>query len=162
MQCKEIEARQSVRLFQKNKEIPKEVLEDILLAAAAAPSGRNLQPWRFRVIDKKEEISSISENMKMNHWIRNSSCIIAVGLAREAGYDIVKDAMGIGAAIENMLLEATSNQVDSCWVCGEVGEEVANMLGTGESIKLMALVALGYARGKGAKVKKKTIDELLF
>ena len=48
-----LNTRRSVRDFS-DKAVPKEVLENILLAAATAPSGAHKQPWTFCVISNSE------------------------------------------------------------------------------------------------------------
>jgi nitroreductase len=45
----ELRARRSVRSFSP-RPVPREVLEDALRAAGTAPSGANLQPWKFVVV----------------------------------------------------------------------------------------------------------------
>jgi len=44
-----IKIRRTVRDFS-NKPVPKEVIENCILAAGTAPSGANLQPWHFVVV----------------------------------------------------------------------------------------------------------------
>lgn len=51
--------RRSIRRF-KNKEPSKEMLEKLIMAASAAPSASNKQPWRFLVISNKEIISDLA------------------------------------------------------------------------------------------------------
>lgn len=46
--------RKSVRKFI-NKEIPAEVINDLLRAGMAAPSSRDRRPWEFIVIDQAKE-----------------------------------------------------------------------------------------------------------
>ena len=53
-----INKRRSIRQFS-DKPIPKEVIENILLSASAAPSGANKQPWTFCVISNAELKSKI-------------------------------------------------------------------------------------------------------
>lgn len=45
----ELQRRRSVRYFS-NRSVPREIIEDCLLAASSAPSGANLQPWHFVVV----------------------------------------------------------------------------------------------------------------
>jgi nitroreductase len=45
----EMQARRSVREFS-DRPIPREVIEECLLTAGSAPSGANMQPWRFVVV----------------------------------------------------------------------------------------------------------------
>ncbi len=44
--CSIMRQRRSVRMFS-DREVPREVIETICMAAATAPSGANKQPWRF-------------------------------------------------------------------------------------------------------------------
>jgi len=45
----EIRRRRTIRQFS-DRSVPREVIEDCLRAAGAAPSGANLQPWHFAVV----------------------------------------------------------------------------------------------------------------
>lgn len=52
--------RRSVRKY-KSTPVPKEHIEQILQAAASAPSAGNQQPWRFLVIDEKAVIQKLQK-----------------------------------------------------------------------------------------------------
>lgn len=61
--CAELGKRRTVRDFASDP-IPKEVLENCLLAAGSAPNGANLQPWHFVVVQDpklKREIREAAE-----------------------------------------------------------------------------------------------------
>jgi nitroreductase len=45
----ELQRRRTVRMFSPQR-VPRQIIEDCLLAAGSAPSGANLQPWRFVVV----------------------------------------------------------------------------------------------------------------
>ena len=45
----ELQRRRTVRMFSP-RAVPRQIIEECLLAAGSAPSGANLQPWRFVVI----------------------------------------------------------------------------------------------------------------
>ena len=47
---KDMQRRRSVRTFS-SRPVPREVIEDCLLTAGSAPSGANMQPWSFVVVD---------------------------------------------------------------------------------------------------------------
>lgn len=49
--------RRSIRAF-KNKEIPREELEQIVQAGLYAPSGQNRQTWKFTVVTDREKSGS--------------------------------------------------------------------------------------------------------
>lgn len=52
--------RRSVRDFSDRK-VPKEIIEDCLLAAGTAPNGANMQPWHFTVVSDPEVKKKIRE-----------------------------------------------------------------------------------------------------
>jgi nitroreductase len=50
----ELQRRRTVRYFSE-RPVPREIIEECLLSAGTAPSGANLQPWRFVVVSNPEE-----------------------------------------------------------------------------------------------------------
>jgi nitroreductase len=58
-----IYSRRSIRDFKPGKKIEGWKIEKLLMAAMAAPSACNIQPWDFIVIDDKDIISRIKKNI---------------------------------------------------------------------------------------------------
>lgn len=59
----EMQRRRTVRFFSE-RPVPREIIEDCLLTAGSAPSGANMQPWRFVVVSDaaiKREIRQAAE-----------------------------------------------------------------------------------------------------
>jgi nitroreductase len=59
----ELQRRRTIRTFS-SRPVPREIIEECLRAAGTAPSGANLQPWRFVVVsdpDVKREIREAAE-----------------------------------------------------------------------------------------------------
>jgi nitroreductase len=56
----ELQRRRTVRQFS-DRAVPRSVIADCLLAAGTAPSGANLQPWRFVVVSDPERKHRIRE-----------------------------------------------------------------------------------------------------
>ena len=66
----EINKRRSIRDFS-DKEVPKEVIENIIKAAGSAPSGAHKQPWTFCVISStklKYEIRKLAEKEEYENY----------------------------------------------------------------------------------------------
>ena len=66
----EINKRRSIRDFS-DKEVPKEVIENIIKAAGSAPSGAHKQPWTFCVISNtklKSEIRKLAEKEEYENY----------------------------------------------------------------------------------------------
>jgi len=60
---KEMQRRRTVRYFS-DRLVPREIIEDCLLTAGSAPSGANMQPWHFVVVDDpaiKKKIRAAAE-----------------------------------------------------------------------------------------------------
>ena len=57
-----IESRRSIRKY-KHDQVPRELIEKVIVAGIKAPSPKNRQPWRFIVVQggKKEEVQKIIE-----------------------------------------------------------------------------------------------------
>ena len=66
----EIDKRRSVRDFS-NKDIPREVIENIIKTAGSAPSGAHKQPWTFCVISDaklKSKIRKLAEKEEFENY----------------------------------------------------------------------------------------------
>ena len=58
--------RRSVRDFS-DQPIPQSVLENAILAAGSAPSGANMQPWHFAVVQDPETTKQIRQPAELEH-----------------------------------------------------------------------------------------------
>jgi nitroreductase len=158
--------RRSVRTY-----IPEEVSKDdimqLLTAASWAPSGNNLQPWRFSVVmDNKNLIKEISSLTVFRNWVQNSSCLISVFLDTKATDSKIqniymKHVQSIGAAIQNILLAAHELGLATCWI-GEIlknEDKVRDLLGVSNDLQLMAVIAVGYSNRNDLKSKRRDISK---
>lgn len=139
-----IASRRSIRKFT-GEAASEESIRLILEAGRWAPSGLNNQPWRFMVIDAPDSRERLAALTKYARIVRECAVCIAVFYHHPEGYDRDKDAMAIGASVQNMLLAAHSLGLGAVWL-GEIlnrKEEAGSVLGAGSDLELMALVALG-------------------
>ncbi len=58
-----IQGRRSTRRYE-DKPVPKEIIEKLLDSGTWAPSGMNIQPWRFVVIENRDTIKKLSLRAK--------------------------------------------------------------------------------------------------
>lgn len=71
----DLKRRRTVREFS-NRDIPREVIEDCLLAAGTAPNGANMQPWHFVVVQNpkiKSKIRVEAEKEEKEFYERRAS-----------------------------------------------------------------------------------------
>ena len=70
--------RRSVREYQPNCVIAKEVYLELIKAGVMAPSARNGQPWSFICVDDSEIIKELAEKVPMVNRFRDASGFILV------------------------------------------------------------------------------------
>ena len=155
-----LRARRSIRAFQ-DKNIPKESLEMIIDAARFAPTARNVQPWEFVAITNKDKLRELAGLAENGRFLAQAAACVAVFSADTKYY--LEDGC---AATCNILLAATALGIGSCWVAGDKKPycpQVSALLNAPIGMKLISLIALGYAQEKAAfnQAPKRKLLELL-
>ena len=156
-----IEKRHSVRSFEEDRDVTEDVVEKLLRCACLAPSAGNVQPWRFMVVREPEMKRKLSRAALGQGFVAAAPVVIAVctDLAAHASsygrrgvelYSIQDTA----AAIENLLLAATSLGLGACWVGAFREEEASRVLGLREDLRPVALIPVGYPRRRGSQPHK--------
>lgn len=112
---KAILERRSIRRYT-DKEVPRDMIEQLLKAAMAAPSAGNQQPWQFVVITDKKVMHGIPQFHPYAEMLREAGCAVVVcgdlSLERHKGY-WVQDC---SAATENILIAAQSIGLGAVWL----------------------------------------------
>ena len=146
IKCKILTKRKSVRFFNKVKKLDYYDILGCVEAAMLAPSAHNVQPWRFKIIDSDEIISQISSVLKNNQWIITAPALVLVGMKKSEKIDDIKNYMAVGAAIQNLLLEAQYRGISTCWVGECLNISMDSFLEWPVDLKLVAIVAMGFER----------------
>lgn len=143
--------RKSVRAYDPNKPIEKDVVEKLLKAAMAAPTAVNKQPWEFVVVDDKEIIAEYAKTQKGRVQFANAGILVVIcgnmekALEGEAQEYWVQDA---SAACENMLLAAHAFGLGAVWTgvypIQKRVEDVSNFFKLPETIIPLCVVPVGY------------------
>lgn len=158
--------RRSIRAYT-SKKINRTDIIQILTAASWAPSGNNLQPWRFSVITNTELIKELSALTIYQTWVQSAPCLIAVFLNTKTVDDRIpniylKHVQAIGAAIQNMLLTAHELGLGTCWI-GEIlknEDKVKELIGISSEMQLMAIISVGYP-SKNSKSRRMDISKTM-
>ena len=151
-------SRRSIRKYE-NKEIPQEILQQILEAGRQAPSAVNRQPFRFVVVKDHEIMKDLCDNL-ITRFVKYAPVAIA-GCADVKSLLTGKWAVvDTTIAMQNMVIAAWTLGIGSCWIgaCNE--EEVKKMLKIPDKWKVVALITLGYPAEQPKPRKKKPIEEL--
>ncbi len=142
--------RRSVRIYEK-KDVPNELIGQILEAAVRAPSAGNIQPWQFIVVKDivlKKELASAA--LKQRH-VGEAPIIIIVCADEEKSADKYGERgkslyciQDTAAAIENMLLIANSLGLGTCWVGAFEEDKVKDILNIPKKLRPVALITVGF------------------
>ena len=161
-----IKNRRSVRTYS-SLSIEKDVILNLINAAGYAPSGKNLQPWRFVIVGNSKEKEQIARLSKYESWLKHAPYFILVFLDNHLSYERIKDIQSIGACIQNILLSAHAQNIGACWV-GEIieqGEKIKKLINVNEAyFELMALITIGHIKNIGiqrAAVRRAIDDNIL-
>lgn len=112
------ENRRSIRKFKADIPVTREQINRLLSAAMMAPSANNSRPWEFIAITKREVLDEIAGIHPYAGMCKTAAAAIVVVVTPQTneipqGYY----PQDCGAATENILLEAVSLGLGSCW-CG--------------------------------------------
>jgi nitroreductase len=146
-----LKSRRSIRVYQ-DRPIPNDLLLQILEAGRWAPTGANLQPWRFIVVTDPETRRRIGEVtrflfIKSSH-VEKAPVVIILGFNTQKGkygrYDVT-------LAGGNMMTMATNLGLGTCWIGAFDESKVKEILEIPENIEVIGLITLGYP-GENAEV----------
>ncbi|MDY6964427.1 MAG: nitroreductase family protein [Halobacteriota archaeon] len=144
--------RRSIRKF-KSDPIPKDVIKRILDAANWAPSGENMQMWRFVVItgDKYAKV--------MGSKICNAPVVIIAYCKFNKTFKKM-NIESVSAAIQNLLLAAHAEGLGACWMMMPIlnKNKIIKGFELPEDSDLIAGIPLGIPDGKGNAIKFKRKD----
>lgn len=147
----EIFNRRSIRKFT-NQPVESEKIDKLLRAAMQAPSAANQQAWEFIVVQEKEKLAQIAEVSPYSKPVAGSA-VTFVLLADESKMKVPTGwEQDMGAAAENLLLEAVHLGLGGVWfgvaTADFVAENVRKLFELPEGIRPFALISVGYPDGQ--------------
>ena len=152
-----MKSRRSIRRYEP-RPVPREALLEILDCARLAPSGYNLQHWRFVCVTDAAVKGRIAAAALYGRFINEAGACIAVLGERDAEC-LVEDCC---AATENIIIAAQAFGLGTCWVNSlrkEHSADVKRILEVPEGYELVSLITVGYP-AECPTAAKKTLDEV--
>jgi nitroreductase len=147
----EIFKRRSIRKFT-DQSVEPEKVDRLLRAAMQAPSAANQQPWEFIVAQDKELLAKLAATSPYAKLAANSA-VTFVLLANQKEFKVATAwEQDLGAAAENLLLEAVHLGLGGVWLgvatSEEVSANVSKLFELPEHIKPFAMLSIGYPDGQ--------------
>lgn len=166
--------------FVAGKEIPKEIIEQILINATWAPSHGQTEPWQFSVFSGKglQTFATFQSELykqtsgdkfmqsqyeKLQQTPLLASHIISLGMKRTTTKLIpeVEDIEAVACAAQNMYLSVSAYDLGGYWTSGGVTylEVAKEFFGLNAEDKLLGFFYIGYVAIPSPSAKRKPLDE---
>ncbi|WP_321991479.1 nitroreductase family protein [Marispirochaeta aestuarii] len=175
-----IKQRKSVRIFN-NQEVSIDEIYELLDIARFAPSGKNRQPWKLKIIEKadKEGFLSLIQNKYKNEKLPGSLGISLQAISQsdklilvfnpysysEDSYSkntMLMDTQSIGAFIQCFLLLLTERGISTLWINDiyHVKEKIERKYADNKH-EVIAAIAIGYSHKERKYNIRKELDEII-
>ncbi|MCX7793796.1 MAG: nitroreductase family protein [Thermodesulfovibrionales bacterium] len=162
-----IKARRSVRDFQE-KEIPDEIIHELIEALIWAPSAGNLQARKFLFIKDKKIKKALAGAALGQSFIAEAPLVI-VGCAdlqriasrygsRGVNLYVIQD---VSASIMQLMLLAHEKGLGTVWVGAFDEKAVSEILGLPDHLRPVVIVPVGYPARIPSAPPRRSINELI-
>lgn len=169
-----IKRRRTVRKYT-GEPIPTDTLMAVLDAARWAPTSGNVQPWELvRIVTPEVKHAVVTatyggyaRSAPSQAWLADAPelivvCVNAVRTMARYGPDGYAYArLDVAAAVQNMLLAATSLGLGAAWIGGFRADEVAHTLTLDPDVEPFGLVALGYSEEECPTPYRLPLEDIL-
>ena len=136
---KTIMTKLDVREFEKKK-VPPEVKMKVLEAARSSGTGRNMQHWRFVLVQDKEAVKKLGEDSTSGAWVAGADFAVIILTDPQLGFHLI-DA---GRALQDMELAAWDQGVASGIYTGFKEERMRKDFAIPGGLKPAVVVGFGY------------------
>lgn len=158
-----IRSRRSIRDYQ-DRPIERELLMLILEAGRLAPSARNMQDWRFIVVSDNKKRQELSQAAKGQAFVARAPVVIAA-CGTETEYVMTCGQhcypIDVSIAVDHMSLMAAALGLGSCWIGAFHEDQVKQILGIPENIRVVIMLAMGYPAESPAARPRKKLEEIV-
>lgn len=160
-------SRKSVRAYT-DQPVSRAQIDTLLRAAMAAPTGRDMRPWKFIVVDDKEMLKTLAGRLPYAKMLPEAQAAVLI-----CGDLSVKDDKGnpstnwmfdCSAATENLLLAAESMGLGAVWTAVYPYDErlrpVTEVMQLPDYIVPLNVIPIGYPKGNPQPKDKYDTDNI--
>jgi len=160
-----IKNRRSIRSY-KTDPIDDKIIKTLLEAMRLAPSGKNLQPWKFIVVKDPKIKDELVPACRNQTFIAKAPCIIVACAFEKQSYDKMGSymsswAVDVAIAIDHLTLAAASLGIGTCWIGAFNETEVKKILNIPDEVRVLALTPLGYPEFIPPPRSRKSLEEII-
>lgn len=145
-----IKKRRSIRKY-KQKKVEKEKINKIMQSALLSPSGKNINPWKFVIVENEEVLLELSRAKTGGSQFLAKAPLAIIVLADPEETDIWIEDASIAATM--IMLSAQDLGLGSCWIQIrnrmhpdniESGTYIKKILDIPDNIAVLCMIAIGY------------------
>lgn len=160
-------ARKSVRSYT-DQPVSREQLDTLVRASMAAPSGRDMRPWKFVVVDDAAVMDSLSRQLPYAKMLQEAAAAIVVcgdmSIVDKSGNPSVNWQFDCSAATQNLLLAAEAMGLGAVWTGVHPYEDrlaaVKRALILPEHIIPLNVIPIGYPKGEALPKDKYAAENI--
>ena len=171
----EIRTRKSTRKY-KDAPVTDEQVMQLIESARLAPSGMNTQPWNFIIVKGKETREKLAMASGNQKWMATAPVyIVCVADIRcrikekvEIRIDERNDLRELKAIIRDtaiattqLLLEAESIGLASCWIAMFVQDDIRPILGIPEDKYVVGIILIGHSDESRGPTPRREIESMV-
>jgi nitroreductase len=163
-----IRSRESVRNYDPDHPVSKEILEKILNAARLAPSACNYQPYKILLILSSRILEKVRASYN-KEWFKDAPHVLVItGLRDKAwkrsydGYNSIETDVAI--ALTHIILAAENEGVATCWIEAYNPAILNEALNIGDNQVIFGITPLGYPRPgfkKAMNKQRKSLGDIV-
>lgn len=160
--------RRSLRSYV-DKPVESDKLNYVLECARLAPSWKNMQCWRFIVVEAESSRQALAEALTEGNpgakALRQAPLVIVLcALPGESEVWENKDYMMLdaGLAMEHLVLAAAEQGLGTCWQASFYEDRIRAVLQIPDGVRVIAMTPLGYAAEERRPRPRKEIGEIVF
>lgn len=146
--------RKSVRAYT-DRAVSHEQLDTLIRAAMAAPTGRDMRPWHFIVLEGRHQLSPLAEQLPYAKMLAEAQAAVVVcgdmSVTDKEGNPSHNWTFDCSAATENLLLQAEAMGLGAVWTgvypYDERIEAVKQALHLPDHLIPLNVIPIGYPKG---------------
>lgn len=146
--------RKSVRAYT-DRAVSHEQLDTLIRAAMAAPTGRDMRPWHFIVLEGRHQLSPLAEKLPYAKMLAEAQAAVVVcgdmSVTDKEGNPSRNWTFDCSAATENLLLQAEAMGLGAVWTgvypYDERIEAVKQALHLPDHLIPLNVIPIGYPKG---------------
>jgi len=154
--------RRSVRCFL-DRPVEEEKLRAVLEAGRLAPSARKMQDWRFVVVRDRDTRLKLVEAARKQAFVGQAPVVIAACGTSDLVMTCGQPAyvVDVAIAVDHMTLAAFSLGLGTCWIGAFYEDQVKEILGVPDGVRVVALLPLGYPSGSPRSTPRKSLEDVV-